>query len=34
MGQGDTEFEKGDADGSDVALEVIEAATVAWRTQT
>ena len=33
MGQGDAEFEKGDADGSDVALEVIEAATVAWRTR-
>ena len=33
-GQGDAEFEKGDADGSDVALEVVEAATVAWGTQT
>lgn len=33
MGQGDAEFEKGDADGTDVALEVIEAATVAWRTR-
>ncbi len=33
MGQGDAEFEKGDADGSDVALEVIEAATVAWCTR-
>lgn len=34
MGRGDAEFEKGDADGTDVALEVIEAATVAWRTRT
>ena len=33
MGQGDAEFEKGDADGSVVALEVIEAATVAWYTR-
>jgi uridine phosphorylase len=31
MGQWDSEFEKGDADGSTVALEVIEAATTAWR---
>jgi len=33
IGQGDAEFEKGDADGSDGALEVIEAATVAWCTR-
>lgn len=33
MGQGDAEFEKGDADGSDIAFEVLEAATVAWRIQ-
>jgi uridine phosphorylase len=33
MGQGDAEFEKGDADGSEIAFEVLEAATVAWRIQ-
>lgn len=32
MGQGDSEFEKGDADGSTAALEVIDAAITAWRT--
>jgi uridine phosphorylase len=31
MGQGDNEFEKGDAGGSTVALEVIDAAVNAWR---
>jgi uridine phosphorylase len=30
MGQGDGEFEKGDARGSTAALEVVEAATTAW----
>lgn len=30
MGQGDSEFEKGDADGSTAALEVIDAAMSAW----
>ena len=31
MGQGDSEFEKGDADGTTAALEVIEAAITAWK---
>jgi uridine phosphorylase len=30
MGQGDREFEKGDADGSTAALEIIDAAIAAW----
>ena len=31
MGQGDSEFEKGDADGSTAALEIIDAAISGWR---
>lgn len=31
MGQGDSEFEKGDADGSTAALDVIDAAIAGWR---
>jgi len=31
MGQGDSEFEKGDADGSTAALEIIKAAISGWR---
>lgn len=31
MGQGDAEFEKGEADGSKAALEVVDVATSAWR---
>jgi len=31
MGQGDGEFEKGDADGSTAALEIVDAAISAWR---
>jgi len=32
MGQGDSEFEKGDADGSTAALEIVDAAVAGWRT--
>lgn len=31
MGQGDSEFEKGDANGSTAALEIIDAAITAWK---
>lgn len=31
MGQGDSEFDKGDANGSKAALEVVDAVATAWR---
>ena len=31
MGQGDSEFEKGVANGSEAALEIVDAAIGAWR---